>query len=218
MSADMPDLKTAIKDPVSIISRMMARIEKRLGETKDGLNMGPQAIIISGDVGDGKTTALYDLVATLKAREITAGGILAPRILEDGITTGYDIFDIRTGIRTPFMRLTRPEINGVERFTLYDEGYRAGLQALDPENNRGNEVVIVDEVGPLELRGDGWSTNLSELLEKKNNHIVIAVRKTLVEEVKEKFGISDALVFETDDHADRALLIREIADSIGLKS
>lgn len=217
MIADMPDLKTAIKDPVSIISRLMARVEKRLGEIKEGLNLRPQAIIISGDVGDGKTTTLYDLVATLKAREITAGGILAPRILEDGITTGYDIFDIRSGIRTPFMRLTRPEINGVERFTLYDEGYRAGLQALDPENNRGNEVVIVDEVGPLELRGDGWSTNLSELLEKKNNHIVIAVRKTLVEEVKEKFGISDALVFEADDHADRALLIREIADSIGLK-
>jgi nucleoside-triphosphatase THEP1 len=214
MIADMPDLKTAIKDPVSIISRMMARVEKRLGEVRGGQDLRPQAIIISGGVGEGKTTALHDLVATLKARGITAGGILAPRIIENGITTGYDILNIRSGIRTPFMRLAHPEIAGVERFTIYDKGHNAGLQALDPDNNSGSDVVIIDEAGPLELRGEGWSGRISELLEKTDITIIVAVRKALVGKVMERFGIIDALVFEQDNHADRGIFIKKITDSI----
>jgi len=214
MIADMPDFKTAIKDPVSIIGRMMARVEKRLGEVKSEQAQKRQVIIISGEVGKGKTTALRDLVASLKGRNITPGGVLALRIVENGITTGYDILDIKSGVRAPFMRLSRPEIMGVERFTIYDEGLQNGLQALDPANNKGSDVVIVDEAGPLELKGAGWSGRISELLEKTNITLVVAVRKALVAKIKEKFGINDAIVFEQGVLTDRETLIKEISGII----
>jgi nucleoside-triphosphatase THEP1 len=217
MIADMPDFKTAIKDPVSIIGRMMARVEKRLDDAGKRQDRRLRVIIISGEIGEGKTTALRDIVTALKDTGKDARGILAPRIIENGITTGYDIMDIRSGIRTPFLRLTHPEITGPEKFTLYNEGYRAGLLALDPGKCTGNDIVVIDEAGPLELRGEGWSGRISELLEKKNITVIVAVRKALVGKVKEKFGINDALIFELDGHKDRAQLIREISSAIGLR-
>lgn len=214
MIADMPDLKTAVRNPVSIIGRMMARVEKRLDEVRNGQENRRRVIIISGEIGEGKTTVLSDLVAALKAGGTNPGGILAPRIIENGITTGYDILDIKSGMRIPFLRLTHPEKAGPEKFTLYDEGYQAGLQALDPDNNIKSEVVIVDEAGPLELRGEGWSGRISELLEKKNITVIVAVRKALVRKVKEKYGINDATVFHQDDNTDRREFIKMISDSI----
>ncbi|MCK7537293.1 MAG: hypothetical protein MZV63_43195 [Marinilabiliales bacterium] len=66
----------------------------------------------------------------LKEKGSASGGILALRIVEEGSTTGYDVSDISTGTRTPFLRHTGSETMGVDRFTVYDAGYEAGNRAL----------------------------------------------------------------------------------------
>lgn len=196
MIADMPDLKTALKNPVSILNRMITRVERRLDEVRSEQKCEKRVFVVTGTIGEGKTAWLATLTGLLKDKGVSVGGILALRIVEDGITLGYDVSDISTGIRTPFLRQTGSETMGVERFTVNDSGYRAGYAALDPDVSRKKDVVIVDEVGPLELRGRGWSKRISELLCETKPILIIAVRKSLTEAVIEKFGTINVRIIE----------------------
>jgi nucleoside-triphosphatase THEP1 len=197
MIAGMPDIKTAIKDPALIISRMIARVESRLNEVTSERTKRRKTIIITGETGEGKTLLLKKLIDLLHEKGVRTGGILAPRIIEQGITTGYDIVNIATGRRSPFLRHINREITtGVERFTQFKEGYETGLEALDPANNIHNAMVVIDEAGPLELRGEGWAQRIQELLNKNESQIILVVRKSLVRQVMDKFNIDDAIIHE----------------------
>jgi nucleoside-triphosphatase THEP1 len=196
MIADMPDLKTAFKSPVSILNRMITRVERRLTEIRYERIRKRKIYIITGAIGEGKTAWLVKLCTLLNEKGVKAGGILALRIIQDGITTGYDISDISSGVRKPFLRLTGSETIGVERFTVSPEGVVAGQKALDPYANSDMDVVIVDEAGPLELRGQGWSNRIDELLQNTSATIIIAVRNNLTGSVIEKFGITEAQVID----------------------
>ncbi len=195
MIAAMPDLRTAIKDPASILSSMIAQVERRLSEARANQQTEQKVCILTGETGDGKTSLLQKLTTELKEKGIRPGGILAPRIMEGEMTTGYDVLNIGSGIRTPFLRLTNPDITGVERFTQLEAGYMAGLKALDPDNNKDSHVMVVDEAGPLELRGEGWAGRISELLKINEWQIILVVRKSLVNEVIRKFGINDPAIY-----------------------
>lgn len=196
MIADMPDLRSAVKNPVSILNRMISRVERRLTEVRDGKEKKKIAVIVTGAIAEGKTAFLGELTGILQERGVAVGGILAPRLVEGETTTGYDILDISSGDRKPFLRLTGPVTIGVERFSLIDEGYRAGIDALDPERNSGSSVVVVDEAGPLELRGQGWSSRITELLQAPLPVIIIAVRNSLVDSVISKFEIDSPVIVE----------------------
>jgi nucleoside-triphosphatase THEP1 len=196
MIADMPDLKTAVRRPVSILNRMITRVERRLNDERKVQQGSGKVFIVTGAIGEGKTAWLARLANLLRERGVSVGGILALRIVEDDVTTGYDVSDLSTGTRTPFLRNTGREIMGVERFTMDDAGYEAGKNALHPEANRDKDVVIIDEAGPLELRGRGWSERLSWLLNESTAVLIIAVRKNLTEAVTGKFGITGARVVD----------------------
>ena len=196
MIADMPDLRTAVRKPVSILNRMITRVERRLNEVRREQEETRKVFIVTGAVGEGKTAWLVRLTGLLKERGISTGGILALRLMEEGKTTGYDITDIRTGERTPFLRQTGDATVGVERFAMDEAGHRAGQRALDPAANRAMDVVIIDEVGPLELKGKGWSDRITGLIHETRVILILAVRKNLTEAVTDKFGIATATITE----------------------
>jgi nucleoside-triphosphatase THEP1 len=210
MIADMPDLKSAMKHPVSILNRMMTRVERRLAEVRDERNRKKKVIVVAGSIGEGKTAWLVKLTGLLKEKGIITGGILALRIINDDVTIGYDVSDIRSGARTPFLRQTGTEIMGVERFTMISKGYNAGQNALDPMTISECKVVIVDEAGPLELRDQGWSNRIKELMQETGKTLIITVRNSLVKEVTEKFGITDAQTIDVGSY-NPATLAEEIA-------
>lgn len=216
MIADMPDLKTAVKRPVSILNRMITRVERRLNDERRTKQCARRVYLVTGTIGEGKTAWLVKLAGQLRERGVRVGGILALRIVEEGRTTGYDVSDISTGVRTPFLRHTGAEAIGVERFTALDAGYEAGKNALHPEVNREKDVIIADEAGPLELRGQGWSERLSWLLKESTAILIIAVRKNLVEEVNDRFGINGARIIDVSS-GDVIGYADEIAELINKK-
>ena len=207
MIAAMPDLKTAIRDPASILSSMISRVERRLSDSRAEEQQKKEVYIVTGEMGEGKTSFLQKLTETLKNKGIRVGGILAPRIMEGSTTAGYDILDIRSGDRAPFLRVINPEISGIDKFARFDEGYRVGLQALDPVNNTENNVILIDEAGPMELRGEGWAGQISELISQNKWQIILVVRKSLIDQVGSKFGIKDVMIIEVGDRDESKIVI-----------
>jgi nucleoside-triphosphatase THEP1 len=197
MIAMMPDFKTAFRDPAVILRRMVDHVETRLHNEMAPAKPLRKVFIITGLTGEGKTRFIEKLTESLKGQGVRAGGIMAPKITEDETSTGYDIADIATGKRVPFLRhINRQLKHGFERFTVFDEGYQTGLAALDPDRNISSNIVVVDEIGPMELSGQGWDKRMTELIHTYKGHLIVVVRKSLVEEVKNRYGISDPVIYD----------------------
>lgn len=198
MVANLPDSRVMIKNPVSVISQIISQIEFRLNEIKS--NLSNKIFIITGSVGEGKTTHIQNIVETLKNQNISIGGILSPRILENGITAGYDVVDIMTNERAAFLRKTddekSPEIGS---YSILSEGIQTGRKALKKSLNN-NQVVVIDEVGRLELNNKGWAEDIKSLLNGSNCNLVLSVRERFIEEVVEKWDLKDYTILHVSDN------------------
>ena len=73
-------------------------------------------------------------------------------------------------------------------------------------------MIVIDEAGPLELRGEGWAGRISELLNSNEWQIILVVRKSLVDKVIRKFGIKDPAIYEVGS-GDYSRLLNEIINT-----
>lgn len=49
--------------------------------------------------------------------------------------------------------------------------------------------LVIDEAGPLELRGEGFAPVLKEVFKIRNSRIVVVVREGLAEQLENFFGL-----------------------------
>jgi len=149
-------------------------------------------IIISGEVGAGKTRAAEQLVVALKKEKITVGGVLSPRIVQDGVTIGYTVFDVTSGEERPFAALNSPGIT-IGRFFIEREALRFAGRAIE-EASRNMQVVFVDEVGRLELEGAGLALAVDTLLNSSALPVLL-IRDSFVPAVVKTFSINQYIPY-----------------------
>lgn len=189
MIAAVPDFKEIMKSPVSVIYRVISQIEFRLDEIKRKLS--GKVIILTGKIGEGKTTTILKIVGNLKAKNIPVSGVYTPRIMENGLTTGYDIVEIESNLRTPFLR--QGEEDGyarIGRFNILPQGLNNGVAVLTRSLNEKNRIVVIDEVGKLELEGKGWSEPLNGLLQT-TPVLLFAIRDSFAQQVIQQWDIKN---------------------------
>ena len=195
--ATIPDFKSLVKNPVSIFYKVLSHAGSRLSEIKA---KNRRFFIVTGGRGEGKTTFTKKLIDFLKEHKIIIAGILAERIMEGGETTGYDIVNIETGDRECFLTLVEKAGNEwIGKYTVCPNGISYGKSVLHSQVNGSNKTVVIDEIGMLELRGGGWSENLDDLVNKSGNHLLLVVRDEFVEQVKARWKLSDAVVFNINE-------------------
>lgn len=145
-------------------------------------------LLLTGPVGSGKTTALLNWAAAWPG----VGGIASPRA-----GTGRAFVDLASNERWPMDagagagEVATLEV-GRHRFSLASFHRADGVlrQALA---DRGRRPLALDEVGPLELRGQGFAAIVPELVvAAAARHVVLVVRAGLVEAVRARFGITVA--------------------------
>ena len=208
MIANIPDFKTIIKNPVSVIYQIISQAESRLAEIKNKFSQ--KVFIVSGAIGQGKTTEIKKIIETLKAKDISVGGIYSPRIVENGITIGYDVVDIISNNRERFLRQTDViGLNKIGRFNIFSEGHQFGINALLPSMNINNSIVIIDEVGLLELENRGWADSIHDLILASNSDILLSVRDSYTEQVIHKWNIKEYYLYKISENDSFA-----ISDSI----
>jgi|AntAceMinimDraft_8_1070364.scaffolds.fasta_scaffold01364_11 nucleoside-triphosphatase THEP1 len=151
-----------------------------------------RCIIIHGQIGAGKTHLAQDLAAALDKNKIRVGGIISPRILDSVETIGYRVRDIETGEERSLAALNPPGIR-IGKFYLSEDGLFFARAAIEHAATTA-QVVFLDEVGRLELAGQGHAPALWALL-RSEAIPVLFVRTTFVEHIIERFGIVDHASF-----------------------
>lgn len=164
--------------------------------------------LLLGDRHQGKTTTCRQLVERLRARGLSVAGIIAPAVFESGRCVGYAVVDLATGRSARLATLHGPGVNQVGCYHFLAEGLALGRTALQqaaerPHHQCGtgeSSVVIVDEVGPLELAGGGWSEQLDRLAPRKELTL-LTVRRSLATQVAERWAASPGALYDLADGA-----------------
>jgi nucleoside-triphosphatase THEP1 len=200
--AAIPDFKSLIKNPVSIFYQVISRADSRLAEIKNNAIHTRKVLIITGQAGGGKTTCVRKLADLLKENNIPTGGILSEKVRSDSGVIGYNLINIETGESENFLRLD--EERGTEkigRYTICPAGLKMGNDILSTMLCVVGKLVIIDEVGRLELDDRGWSDSVSDLLQNRGNNILMTVRDTFMEDIIKKWDLEEAVIFNITESA-----------------
>jgi Predicted nucleotide kinase len=149
--------------------------------------MDPLTVLITGPRGVGKTTLCLRTVALAKEAHYSCAGLLTLREDDDRRV----VVDVRTGDRRS-LTATGPGGVPVGRY-VFDPGALAwGAEVL--AHSTPCDLLVVDELGPLEMAGDGWAVGMDVLREGHFFLALVVVRPELVARVLERFP--DAWVLE----------------------
>jgi nucleoside-triphosphatase THEP1 len=205
--ATIPDLKSLFKDPVSIFHRVLSHAGSRLNEMKSKRSL---TFILTGGRDQGKTTFLKKIIAILKENQIPVMGFFSEKIMDERQTTGYDIVNIETGKKSHFMTIYgNPDFEKTGKFCINPEGLNTGRMILRSAQTKGRSLVVIDEVGMLELRNSGWTEEIAILA--GSYPLLLVVRDEYVKDVIEKWKLDNPAIIDINEahHTRAASLITE---------
>jgi len=183
--ASTPSVKDFFRNPTMVINHVVNLAEERLNQ----LNSKLKIYIITGSIGEGKTTFVSLLANQLMKQGITTFGVLSFRSEAGSGSKGYNVYHIKAEKTKPLLIESKiPAQDRIGRYVIIKEGFRFGEDALKPSNINGFSVAIIDEVGLLEVEGKGWAKSLGQLLNQKGVILIISVRTNFVEAVISKWG------------------------------
>jgi nucleoside-triphosphatase THEP1 len=204
--AEMPDFKTIVKQPISVLYHLISQVEDRLAEIKNKANSRPEIFIITGAVGQGKTNCVREIIKMFQQENIPVSGVLSPRVVENDETIGYDVVDIKNEKREVFLRRTGgKDLERIGRYYIFPAGLQQGRDALSLANTIDSKMVVIDEVGKLELEDRGWAGCLQSLIDASRHHILLTVRDKFVEEVVQKWDARPFHLYDIAEHDGEAI-------------
>ncbi len=168
--------------------------------------------VITGAPGSGKTTIVLKLVEILKRMGFSVGGIYTREVRSSGIRVGFEIVDIATGRVGKLAWVGYGSGPRVGKYVVNLKGLEEfGVRAIESVNKF--DVVVVDEVGPMELKSHRFKEAVRKLL-AKDKPIVLTIHHRasdeLLGEIRKLVGGKSIVV--TPDNRDK--LPAELADNI----
>jgi len=147
-------------------------------------------LLVVGEPGSGKTSWCREYIDWRRKSGSSVGGILCPAIEKQGQRVGSNALDLLTGQEVPFARLSRyRSFRGGEvvgDYTISRAGILFARGAIKRAIESRCDLVIIDEVGPLELRGKGLMPAVELALASAVN-ILLVVRSSLREALQRHF-------------------------------
>ncbi|MHC1635514.1 MAG: NTPase [Candidatus Methanospirareceae archaeon] len=144
---------------------------------------------ITGKPGVGKSTIVKTVIEGLRARNFSIGGILTSEVREGGRRVGFIIEDINTGRKGILAHINQqgPKVGkyGVNMKDLDDLGAKAIREA-----KLKADIIIIDEIGPMELKSRNFIDAVEEAMDSDKNMIVTVhqrSREGLVRKIKDNF-------------------------------
>jgi nucleoside-triphosphatase THEP1 len=127
-------------------------------------------------------------------------GFLARGIHENEERIGYDLEDIASGETMVFVR--KVHTSGWYRYGKYyfsPQGESFGRQILKDVQVENTQLVIIDEIGPVELKGRGWAEEIEALVNAGGVMQCWVVRRQLLKRVIRQWNIGDVMVLDVKE-------------------
>src|SRR5918996_6456950 len=143
-------------------------------------------IILTGAPSVGKTTIVMDVAQKLKARGVRVGGVVS-KVRTGNVRIGFEFIDLATNDRDILASVTGDGPR-VGKCFVNLTGCRF---AADRVKNAliNSDVIICDEVGPMELKSNEFIDTVKYLLKTDKKAIVVIHQKLehpLIRDFREK--------------------------------
>ena len=139
--------------------------------------MAAPVILLTGRPGIGKTTVVKKIVQLLVGN---AGGFYSREVRENGKRLGFEIVTLEG--EADFLAQKTSEAIFAEEVTF--EGYKVNLGAINSiavpsllTAMEQQKVVIVDEIGPMEIFSSKFRETVQKLLDNKDARIMGTIVK-----------------------------------------
>ena len=156
-------------------------------------------VVLTGELGSGKSTALIRAVNLLKSRGLLIGGVTSREHRNEGTRVGFDLEDIATGNRGVLASLTTnvgPRL-GRYRVNLRDLSDIAATALIS--TIKGSDVIVCDEIGPMELLSPEFRRAVKAILESRKPLIVVVHKKLNDPAILDVKNSPRSLVFDVNE-------------------
>ena len=159
-------------------------------------------LFLTGRPGIGKTTVLLNAAEGLKTKGYYVGGMVSKEVRQEGARVGFEIIDFETRKRGWLAHVEQrvgPQV-GKYKVNLGDLDSVGANAVIEASENA--DVVVIDEIGPMELFSQVFRKAVSEAL--NSSKLVLAVihhsaRDIIIEAIKKR----DDVFLATVDLANR---------------
>jgi len=167
--------------------------------------------ILTGPVHCGKTTSLKEVVRGLKGTSLTVGGFLTESIVENQENVGYDLLDLRENKSLPYIRRTgEDDWQKIGPFYFIPESLAKAREIILRDCN--TDVLVIDEIGPLELSGKGLWPALKKVLFQHSVKLLLVVRANILDKFLKMMDNTEVLLFDYDKEGVGAQMIDALTD------
>lgn len=135
--------------------------------------MSKRVILLTGNPGVGKTTALMKTVNLLKEKGITIGGMISREARENGIRVGFEVLDLTSGRSGWLAHINHKSGPQISKYRVKLSDLEAIGATAIAEATETCDVVVIDEIGPMELFSEKFKEAVQKALESPK--LVIAV-------------------------------------------
>jgi nucleoside-triphosphatase THEP1 len=148
-------------------------------------------IIITGAIGIGKTTVCEKIIKIAQKQGYSCGGIISYKVQNNDIV----VKDMQTGTTRDFAS-TKKLYSGphTKQYYFNPEGIEFGIEAIN--KGASSDLLVVDEIGRIELKGYGFIKILDWLGTHKIGNCIIVIRSGLLTHFLPRLG-KETMVFET---------------------
>jgi len=188
----LPDAIANLSKPRDVLRNPMLSVLNliKTGEMRIAQFHNKTIILLTGNKNEGKTTLLKELISLLKNKSIDCSGIITYGVFQNEFKHKYIVENIENGNQAVLC-----EFMGNEHlpypYQFCEPGIQLGINTLISAQYSPESVVIIDEVGPLELSENGWSPALNKILKNEFNTMIISVRNSIIDEVIQKWNLQN---------------------------
>ncbi len=162
----------------------------------------PLVVVVTGRPGVGKTPAMRCVAAALQERGVPVAGFVQIPVWGESGKGGYLVRDVASGDeRVLAVKVGEERGEHGTPFRFEPAGFAFARAALD--RARAGSVLILDELGPVELRGGGHMPAVRRTLARSGLAAVVAtVRPALIPSFLSHLAVPSAVIVDVEGVAD----------------
>jgi nucleoside-triphosphatase THEP1 len=154
-------------------------------------------IVISGEIGVGKSTVCKELVRRLRAAGLSCGGIITSKDGQQNII----IENIESGEKMTLASSAGAFAGpSTMKYSFSPEALGFGMMAISANTA---DVCLIDEIGQLELKGKGFAGVLELIQQGRFKNCVLVIRSFLLPAYLPRFKVKPLIFEATPENRDR---------------